>query len=70
MPTIYRNMALVECVEPDHLDELLAGGLQRFAVWRLGPGAVQVDHERLPEVRKLLERLGETPRILRDIAAG
>jgi len=65
MPTVYRNIALIECVDEARLVELLAGGLQRFVVRQLGPRALQVDHERLPEIQKLLERLGQTPRILR-----
>ena len=63
MPVLYSHMAIVECAGESELDELMAAGLQRFAVRRLGPAAVQVDHQRLPEIRKLFERLGQTPRI-------
>lgn len=65
MPTIYSNLAVLQCADETRLNELLAGGLQRFTVRSLGPKAVQIDHERLPEIRKLLDRLGQTPRILR-----
>ncbi len=60
------NAATVECQEETALAELLSGGLQPFVVRRLGPTAVQVDHQRLPEIRKLLEKLGQTPRITRE----
>jgi ribosomal protein L13E len=65
VPVLYSGMAIVETSAQAELDELLAAGLQRFTVRRLGPTAIQVDHERLVEVRKLFERLGQTPRIVR-----
>ena len=63
MATIFSNVAMIECAEAEHLERLIAAGLERFVVRRLGDHAVQVDHERLPAVKKLLERLGETPRL-------
>ena len=61
--TIFRNVAIIECSDADHLQQLIAAGLERFVVRTLGDCAVQVDHERLPAIKKLLERLGETPRL-------
>jgi len=66
VPALYSHMAIVESAGEGELDELLAAGLQRFTVRRLGPTSVQVDHQRLPEVRKLFERLGQTPRITNE----
>ena len=66
MSTLYRHLALIECADEAQLDELLVGGLQRFTVRRLGPKSVQVDHVRMVEIRKLLERLGQTPRVVRS----
>jgi len=60
--TIFRGVAIIECADAAHLDELSAAGLDRFVVLRLGPTAAIVDHDRLPALQKLLERLGETPR--------
>jgi hypothetical protein len=56
-------MAILEVAESTLLDELLASGLQSFVVRQLSPTAVVVDHERLGDVRKLLKKLGQTPRI-------
>ena len=61
--TIFINVAMIECSDAAHLEGLAAAGLERFIVRRLGDRAVQVDHERLPTIKKLLERLGETPRL-------
>jgi len=66
MPTVYKNVALVEASDAAALDELLASGLSRFVVRRLSPHAVVVDHERLPDVQKLLKRLGQTPRVIAE----
>lgn len=66
MPGVFANAAVVECTEEAALDELLAGGLQQFLVRRLGPTAIQVDHGRMPEIRRLLDRLGQTPRVTRE----
>lgn len=63
MPALYRGMAVVQSADEAALEDLLKSGLQRYVVRRLGPAAVQVDHERLSEVRRLFERLGQTPRI-------
>ncbi|HVC33578.1 MAG TPA: hypothetical protein VNL16_08725 [Chloroflexota bacterium] len=63
MPTLFRSVAVVEVAEATALDELLAAGLDRFVVRRLGPKAAMVDHERLDDVHKLLKRLGQTPRV-------
>jgi hypothetical protein len=60
------NAAIVECAEEKTLDELLTGGLLPFVVRRLGPTVVQVDHQRLTEIRRLFDRLGQTPRITRE----
>jgi hypothetical protein len=65
MPNIYKNIAVLQCTDESRLNELLAGGLSRFTVRTLGARSVQIDHERLIEVRRLLERLGQTPRIVR-----
>ena len=53
------RLAFVE----EKLSELLASGLARYLVRRIGPTALVVDHERLADVRKLLKRLGQTPRV-------
>lgn len=66
MPTFYSNVAVVECADAAGLEELIAAGLQRFVVRRLGERAAVVDHERLAEIKKLFERLGQTPRITRE----
>jgi hypothetical protein len=63
---LFANAAVIECAEEAGLEELLAGGLERFVVRRIAPTVVQVDHHRLAEIRKLLERLGQTPRITRE----
>jgi hypothetical protein len=59
--TLLNNVAVIEAADASHLDRLLAAGLERFVVARLGDHAVLVDHERAAAVRKLLTRLGETP---------
>ena len=66
MSVLYSHMAIVESAAESDLEQLLAGGLRRFTVRRLSPTAVQVDHQRLPELRRLFERLGQTPRITRE----
>jgi len=63
MALFLRNAAVIQCAESARLDALIAGGLDRFLVERLGPTAALVDHARLPAIKKLLERLGETPRL-------
>jgi hypothetical protein len=63
MPSLYANVAILEAVDSSTLDDLLASGLKRYLVRRLGPTAIQVDHERLADLRKLLKRLGQTPRV-------
>jgi hypothetical protein len=63
MPTLFKHVAILEAAEPSALDELLISGLKPFVVRQLGPTAVVVDHERLADLRKLLKRLGQTPRI-------
>jgi hypothetical protein len=63
VPTLYTHVAVVECADSAGLDELLAAGLQRYVVRRLGETAVVVDHQRLAEVHRLFKRLGQTPRV-------
>ena len=63
MPTLFDHVAIVETAQPDKLEHLLAAGLRRYVVRPLGQTAVQVDHQHLAEVHKLLKRLGETPRV-------
>ena len=63
MPNLYASVAILEAVDSSTLDELLASGLARYLVRRIGPTALVVDHERLADVRKLLKRLGQTPRV-------
>ena len=63
MSALEQHVALLECSDPTSLDEMLAAGVQRFVVRRLGPRVVVVDHERLEELRKLLKKLGQTPRV-------
>lgn len=63
MAALYQHVAVLECAEPAGLNDLLAAGLGRFVVRRLGPTAAVVDHERLEEIQKLLKRLGQTPRV-------
>lgn len=63
MGRLYKSVALIEAAEPANLDELIASGLGRFVVRRLGPTAAVVDHARLDEMHKLLKQLGQTPRI-------
>lgn len=64
MPKLFRNVAIVEAGESAVVDDLIASGLGRFVVRRLSPTAIVVDHERLPEIRKQLKRLGQTPRVV------
>jgi hypothetical protein len=66
VPTLFSGAAVVEAADAEKLEELLASGLRDYTVRRLGPTAVQVDHARLDDVRKLLKRLGQTPRNARD----
>lgn len=63
MPRLFSHLALIEAADSGKLDELLASGLNDYAVRRLGPTVVQLDHARLDGARKLLKRLGQTPRI-------
>jgi hypothetical protein len=63
MPSLYANLAILEAADAPTLEEMLASGLHRYLVRRLGPAAIVVDHERLADVRKLLKRLGQTPRV-------
>jgi len=63
MPRLYANLAILEAADTSTLEEMIASGLHRYLVRRLGPTAIVVDHERLPDVRKLLKRLGQTPRV-------
>jgi hypothetical protein len=63
MPTLYKHVAILEVAEASQLDELLVSGLRSLVVRQLSPTAVVVDHERVGDVRKLLKKLGETPRI-------
>jgi hypothetical protein len=63
VPTLFKNVAILEVAESALLDELLASGLQSFVVRQLSPTSVVVDHERLGDVRKLLKKLGQTPRV-------
>jgi len=61
VPTLLSNVAIVQSSDTGHLERLLSAGLGRFVVARLGDHVVMIDHERAAAVRKLLERLGETP---------
>jgi hypothetical protein len=63
LPTLYSNVAIVECADQAGLEQLLAAGLRRYLVRRLSDTAAVVDHQRLADVHKLLKRLGETPRV-------
>ncbi len=63
MSTLYRHLALLESNDPGVLAELLASGLQPYVVRQLTPTTAIVDHERLDDLRKVLKRLGQTPRI-------
>ncbi len=66
MPTLFRNVAIVEAGDPAIVDELIAAGFARYVVHRLGPSAIVVDHERLSEIRTWLKRLGHTPRVVAE----
>ncbi len=66
MPRLSHNTAIIETAEPAAMTALLASGLERMTVRRLSDRAVVVDHERIEDVRKLLRRLGHTPRITRE----
>ena len=66
MPTLYTRVAILECADAEGLEELLTAGLSRFVVRRPGETAVVVDHQRLAEVHKLLQRLGQTPRVVAE----
>ncbi len=66
MPTVCANVTVLECAEPATLEQLIAAGLRRYVVRRLSETAVVLDHERLGDIRKLLKRLGETPRIVTE----
>jgi len=63
VPTLYANVAVVECADQAGLEQLLAAGLRRFVVRQLSDTTVVVDHQRLADMHKLLKRLGETPRV-------
>jgi ribosomal protein L13E len=63
VPTLYSHVAVVECADAAGLEELLAAGLSRYVVRRLGDTAIVVDHQRLTEVHRLFKRLGQTPRV-------
>ena len=63
MPTLYANVAVIECADQAGLEQLLAAGLRRYVVRQLSETTVVVDHQRLSDVHKLLKRLGETPRV-------
>lgn len=64
VPNLLQNVAIIQAADAEHLERLLTAGLDRFAVERLGEYAVVVDHQRIPALKKLLERLGETPRLV------
>lgn len=66
MPHLFSGIAIVEAADPEKLDELLASGLKDYSVRRLGPTTVQLDHARLDDARKLLKRLGQTPRVAKE----
>lgn len=66
MPSLFSGAAVVEAADAEKLDDLLASGLKDYVVRRLGPTAVQIDHLRLDDVRKLLKRLGQTPRFVTE----
>lgn len=66
MPILYQGVVLVQCAEHLALEQFLSAGLQRFVVRRLSSTCVVVDQERLDEVVKLFERLGQTPRIVNE----
>ena len=66
MPDLFTNTALVECVEPSALEEILGAGLARYVVRRLSDTVVVVDHERLEEILKLLRRQGQTPKVTQE----
>lgn len=64
MAVLLQNACIVQATDAGRLEQLLAAGLDRFAVERLGETAILVDHQRIPALKKLLERLGETPRLV------
>lgn len=66
MPALYTRIAIVECAATSQLDRLVAAGLSRYVVRRLGETAVAVDHRRLAEVHRLFKRLGQTPRVITE----
>jgi hypothetical protein len=64
VPTLYRNVLLLECADAAALAEALASLPERVVVWRLSATIVALDPEAAEQVVALLQRAGLTPRVL------
>lgn len=60
---LFDHVAVVESVDGDTMDELLAGPLARHVVRRLAATVVVVDHAYLDQVVAALNKAGYTPRV-------
>jgi hypothetical protein len=63
LPTVLVGVSVIECADKVALDELLAGGLQRFVVQRLSDTAAIVDHQQVAAVTQVLRKHGYPPKV-------
>jgi len=65
-PIIHQNVALIECINPTVLDEVLNGtALKNFVVRRISPTWIAVDQLRTDEIIKFLTKRGYEPKIIK-----
>lgn len=60
---LYRNLAIIECVDAPTLAEVLAGPSGRYVVRRLSDTVVVVDHAHADDILKALQKAGYTPKV-------
>ena len=66
MARLFAHLTVLDCDEPQTMEEVLAAGLRIYVVRRLSDRAVVLDHESLEAVQRLLKKSGRTPKITEE----
>lgn len=65
MPTLYRQVTLLDCQDAEALQEIVAGLPSRLVVWPISETVVALDTEAVEEILTILRRRGVIPREVR-----
>lgn len=60
---LFRNTAIVECIDAPTLAELLAGPVGRYVVRQLSDTVIVADHAHVDDILKALRKGGYTPSV-------